>query len=133
MGRANGNPVAAVYFNPRMVYTSERVRHANLGARRFKMSSQHSSGGKDLGGVLSDCLLLHIPNTTRLGQVHSHSKLAPSVWGGDGPFRQKLPYKIPVLEAHCTRQMDKVGGSFLNLGLFRRHGNLIKLSMEDQN
>ena len=77
--------------------------------------------------------MLNIPNTTRLSQAHSHSKLAPSVWGGDGPFRQRLPYKIPVLKAHRTRQMDKVGVYFLNLGLFSRHGNLRKMSMDDQN
>ena len=77
--------------------------------------------------------MLHIPNTTRLGLAHSHSKLAPSVWGGDGPFRQKLPYKIPVLKAQRTGQMDKVGGYFLNLGVFRGHGNLRKMSMDDQN
>ena len=46
IGRATGNTVAAVYFNPRRVYTSERVRHADLGARKFKMSSQHSSSGR---------------------------------------------------------------------------------------
>ena len=77
--------------------------------------------------------MLHIPNTSRLGQAHSHSKLAPSVWGGDGPFRQKLPYKIPVLRADRTRQMNKVRGYFLNPGLFRMHGNLRKTSMNDQN
>ena len=78
-------------------------------------------------------LLPHIPNTTTLGQAHSHRKLLPSVWGGDGPFRQKLPHKIPVLKAHRTPQMDKVGGYFLNPGLFRTHGNLRKMTMDDQN
>ena len=65
--------------------------------------------------------------------MHSHNKLATTVWGGDGPFRQKLPYKIPVLKAHRTRQMDMVGGNFLNPGLFHRHGNIRKMSMDDQN
>ena len=49
IGRANGNPVAAVYFNPQRVSTWERVRHAHLGANRFKMSPQHSCGGRTLG------------------------------------------------------------------------------------
>ena len=66
--------------------------------------------GKDLGGVISDCLLLHLPNTIWLGQRHGESKLAPSVWGGDGPFHQKLLHTVPFLKAHCTRQTDKVGG-----------------------
>ena len=33
-------------LQPWRVYTSKRVRHVDLGARRFKMSSQHSSGGR---------------------------------------------------------------------------------------
>ena len=52
IGRANGNPVVAVYFNPRRVYTSERVRHADLGAPRFKMSLQHSFRGRTSGAYL---------------------------------------------------------------------------------
>ena len=46
IGRANGRPVVAVYFSPRRVYTSESVRQADLGARKLRMSSQHSSGGR---------------------------------------------------------------------------------------
>ena len=38
--------------------------------------------GKDLRGVLRDCLMLHLSNTTRLGQAHGHRKLAPSAGGG---------------------------------------------------
>ena len=74
-----------------------------------------------------------LPSTARLGQAHGHSKFTPSVWGGAVPFRPKLPYKIPVLKAHRTRQMDRVGGYFLNPGMFLRHGNLRKMSMDDQN
>ena len=43
------------------------------------------------------------------------TNLATSVWGADGAFRQELPNAIPVLNAHHTRQMDKVGGYFVNL------------------
>ena len=46
---------------------------------------------------------------------------------------QKLPYMMPVLKAHGTCQMGKMGGCFLIPGLFRRHGNLRKVSMDDQN
>ena len=115
IGQANGNLVAALYFNLRRVYTMESVHHADLGGRRFKMSSQHSSGGRTSEAYLVIYLLLHLLNASRLGQTHSHSKLAPSVWGGDSPFCQKPPYTIPVLKAHRTRQMNKVGGYFLTL------------------
>ena len=37
---------------------------------------------------------------------------------------------IPVLKDHRTRQLDKVGGYFP--GVFRRRGNLRKMSMDDQ-
>ena len=37
------------------------------------------------------------------------------------------------MKAHRTRQLDKVGGYFLNPGLFRRYGNLRKRNMHDQN
>ena len=79
-GASKWQPVGAVQLNPRGAYISERVRHAHLGARRFKMSSRHSSGGKDLRGVLSDCTLLHLSSTTRLGKAHGRSKLARNVW-----------------------------------------------------
>ena len=131
MRRANGNPVAAAYFNTQRVYNSERVRPADLGARRFKMSSQRSSGGRTSEAYL--VIACCCTSRKQLGWAHSHSKSALSVWRGDGPFRQKRPYKIPVLKAHRTRQMDKMGGYFLILGLFLRHGNLTKMSMDDQN
>ena len=132
IGRANGNWVDTVYFNPRRVYTSERVHHAYLGVCRFKMSSQYSSWGRTSEAylVIASCCT---SRTQLLGQTHGHSKLAPSVWGGDGPFCRKLPYTIPVLKGHRTGQMDKVGGYFVNPGLFHRHGNLRKVSMDDQN
>ena len=38
--------MVAVYFSPRRVYSSESVRQADLGARKLRMSSQHSSGGR---------------------------------------------------------------------------------------
>ena len=102
--------MVAVYFSPRRVYTSESVRQADLGARRLRMSSQHSSGGEHLGGVLGDCPLLYLSYTAWLGQAHGHRKLAAGVWRGDGPFRYELPNKIPVPEANSTSQMDEVGG-----------------------
>ena len=87
---------------------------------------------KDLGGILSFCLLLHLSNTTRLGQAHGHSNLAPTVSGGDAPFRQKHPNANPVLKAYRIRQMDKVGGSVLDPGLFCRHGDMCKMNKNDQ-
>ena len=66
-----------------------------------------------------------------MDQTHAHSKSPPSMRGGDGPFRQKLPNTIRVLKAQCARQMDKVGGYFFNPGLFRRHGNVGKMNMND--
>ena len=69
--------------------------------------------GKDPTGVLSDCLLLHLQNTTRLRQTRSHSKLARSVREGDGPFNLKPPNTIPVLKAPRNHKMDKVSGYFL--------------------
>ena len=39
VGRANGNPTAAMYFNPRRVYTSDSVHHADLGTERFSTHS----------------------------------------------------------------------------------------------
>ena len=122
-----------MYFDPQRVYTSERVRHADLGARRFMMSSQHSSGGRTSEAylVIASCCTSRIQ--PGWAKALSHNKLAPSVWGRDGPFRQKLPYKIPVLKARRTRQLDKVGGYFLKPGPFRRHANLRKMSMDDQN
>ena len=110
IGRANGRPVVAVYFSPRRVYTSESVCQADLGARRLRMSSQHSSGGGRPGRRT-----WRLPSAVSLG--HSlvgpsarHRKLAPGVWRGDGLFRYELPNKIPVPEANSTSQMDKVGG-----------------------
>ena len=44
MGSANSNPVAAMSFHPWRVNTWESVHHADWGARRLRMSSQHSSG-----------------------------------------------------------------------------------------
>ena len=46
MGQANGNAVAAAYFNPRRVYTLERVHYADFGACGLKMSWQHLFGGR---------------------------------------------------------------------------------------
>ena len=102
--------MVAVYFSPRRVYTSESVRQADLGACRLRMSSQHSSGGEHLGGVLGDCPLLYLAYTAWLGQANRHRKLPAGVWRGDGPFRYELPNKIPVPEANSTSQMDEVGG-----------------------
>ena len=107
IGRANGRPVVAVYFSPRRVYTSESARQADLGARRLRMSSQHSSGGRTSEAYLAiaPCCI-----SRWLGQAHGHRKLAAGVWRGDGPFRYELPNKIPVPEANSTSQMDEVGG-----------------------
>ena len=99
-----------MYFSPRRLYTSETVRQAGLGARRLRMSSQHSFGGGDLGGLLGNCPLLYLSDTAWLGQAHGHRILAVGVWRGDGPFRYELPNKIPVLKANSTSQMDEVGG-----------------------
>ena len=57
MGLANGYPVAALYFNPRGVHNSERVRQVDLGARWIKMSPQHSSRGSTSGAyfVIASC------------------------------------------------------------------------------
>ena len=108
IGRANGRPVVAVYFSPRRVYTSESVRQAHLGARRLRMSSQHSSGGSTSEAYLAiaPCCI----SRTQLGQAHGHRRLAAGVWRGDGPFRYELPNKNPVPEANSTSQMDEVGG-----------------------
>ena len=49
-------------LQPRRVYTSERVRHADLGTRRFKMSSPHSSARRT-----SEAYLVIACCTTQLG------------------------------------------------------------------
>ena len=110
IGRANGRPVVAAYFSPRRVYTSESVRQANLGARRLRMSSQHSSGGRTSEAYLAIAPCCISRTQLWLGQAHGHRKLAAGVWRGDGPFRYDLPNKIPVAEANSTSQMDEVGG-----------------------
>ena len=109
IGRANGRPVVAVYFSPRRVYTSESVRQVDLGARRLRMSSQHSSGGSTSEAYLAiaPCCI----SRTRLGWAkRTTGKLAAGVWRGDGPLRYELPNKIPVPEANSTSQIDEVGG-----------------------
>ena len=101
--------------------------------RRSKVYDEFATliKGKDLGGVLSDCLLLHIPNTTRWGQAHATANWRRGCGEEMADSAKKRPHNVPVLEAHRTRQMDKVGGYMLNPGVFRRHGNLRKMSMDD--
>ena len=79
------------------------------------LGSNVLTGGASSKGASRSCqrcwkALLYLSDTARLGQAHSHCKLALGEWRGDGPFRYELPKKIPVLEASSTRQMDEVGG-----------------------
>ena len=61
---------------------------------------------------------MYLLNTARLSQTHGHSKLAPSVWGGDGLFHKNLPNAETVLKTYHTLQMDREGGDFLDPAIF---------------
>ena len=113
----------------RVIQAPEGVHLGERTPRRFGRTYNQDKlttlfRGQYLKSVLGDYLLLYLLNTATLGQTHSHSKLAPSVWGGDGLFRQNLPNAQSVWQAYRTLKMDNVGGHFLDLGPLRSHGVL---------